>query len=289
MIYAMKPRLRLAASLLLPIVALFVVARIAAAQAPTEFTRAAATLPPDARAVANRLMSLRQLPDGAWKFHTGDLAHGEDANLDDSAWPIMPMGTQASSDAVWFRQTIVVPQTLNGYDLTGARIWFQFHASANGPLPEILYLNGRRVALGEELEPVVLFDSAQPGAKAVVAVELMHTVDTKHFLGATMRIDLPESRPNPVNLAEEFLSAADLIPSLAAGNPAPMATLQSAIHAVDMDALNDNARNSAKFDDSLKTAQQQLDALRPLLQQATFHLDGNAHIDAAWLDRKSVV
>jgi alpha-mannosidase len=85
-----------------------------------------------------------------------------------------------------------VPATLNGYDLTGARIWFQFHAEANGPMPEILYFNGRRVAMGDDLEPVVLFDQAKPGDKVTVAVKLLHTVDTKTFRGATLRIDFPE-------------------------------------------------------------------------------------------------
>ena len=74
-------------------------------------------------------------------------------------------------------------QTLNGYDLTGARIWFQFHAEANGPMPEILYFNGRRVAMGDDLEPVVLFDKAKPGDKVTVAVKLLHTVDTKSIPG----------------------------------------------------------------------------------------------------------
>jgi alpha-mannosidase len=281
MICVLKPGLRLAALFLLTIVALFVAEPVAAAQGSTEFTRAAATLPPDASAVANRLMSLRELPNVAWKYHTGDLAHGEDPNLDDSAWPIIPVGTMATNDAVWFRQTITVPRTLNGYDLAGVRIWFQFHAEGNGPVPQILYLNGRRMGMGEDLEPVVLFDNAQPGDKAVVAVELLHSVDTKRFRGATMRIDFLKSRPNPADLAEEFLSAAELIPSLSAGDATPMATLYAAINKVDLDALN--ASDSAKFDVSLKAAQAQFEALRPLLQRATFHLDGNSHIDAAWL------
>ena len=114
---------------------------------------------------------------------------------------------KAPNDAVWFRQTIQIPDTLNGYDLTGARIWFQFHANANGPMPEILYFNGRRVAMGEDLEPIVLFDDARPGDKVVVAVKLLQTVDVKTFRGATLRIDFPESRPNPEDLREEFLSA----------------------------------------------------------------------------------
>ena len=127
---------------------------------------------------------------------------------------------EAPNDAVWFRQTYVVPETLDGYDLTGSRIWFQFHADANGPMPEILYFNGRRVALGDDLEPVVLFDRAKPGDKVTVAIKLLHTVDTKNFRGATLNIEFPENRPNPEDLREEFLSAALLVPSLAPGNDA---------------------------------------------------------------------
>ena len=118
---------------------------------------------------------------------------------------------------MWFRQTYKVPETLYGYDLTGARIWFQFHAYANGPMPEILYFNGRRVAMGDDLEPVVLFDQAKPGDKVTVAVKLLHTVDMKNFRGATLNIDFPENRPNPDDLREEFLSGALLVPVAGAG------------------------------------------------------------------------
>ncbi len=112
-------------------------------------------------------------------------------DLDDSAWQPIAPGAEAPNEAVWFRQTYEVPATLNGYDLTGARIWFQFHADANGPMPEILYFNGRRVALGDDLEPIVLFDNAKPGDKVTVAVKLLHTVDKKTFRGATTAHRLP--------------------------------------------------------------------------------------------------
>lgn len=276
----LKTRLRVAA-LLSSLVFILFAAQPAASQSSTEFDRATALLPAKARPVVDRLMSLRELPDGQWRFHEGDLAHGEDAGLDDSSWPVMNMDTPAPNDAMWFRQTVVVPQTLNGYDLTGARIWFQFHADANGPMPEIVYFNGRRVALGEDLEPVVLFDKAEPGDKAVIAVKLLHTVDKKRISGATLRIDFPEARPNPVDLGEEFLGAVELLPSLAPGDAAKMATLTDAIGAVDVSALD--MRDQMKFDASLKAAQAKMEDLRPLLQGASFHLDGNAHIDAAWL------
>jgi alpha-mannosidase len=158
-------------------------------------------------------------------------------------------------------------------------------------MPEILYFNSRRVALGDDLEPVVLFDEAKPGDKITVAIKLLHTVDKKTFRGATLRIEFPESRPNPEDLRLEFLSAALLVPSLAPGDASQIATLNDSIRAVDISALDAAASPDAaaraqaqqKFDSSLRAAHQKLEALKPLLETATFHLTGNSHIDAAWL------
>jgi alpha-mannosidase len=277
---ALKLRHRVLMLLLVFAGALLFAGRVTA-QDDGEAAKMPASLPPESRAVIERLSSLQSLPDGAWKIHTGDLAHGEAVHLDESSWQPIAARDKAGKEAVWFRQTYQVPETLNGYDLTGTRIWFEFHARANGPIPQILYFNGRRVAMGDDLEPVVLFDDARPGDKVTVAVKLLHTVDTKSFHGATLKIDFPESRPNPVDLRQEFLSAALLVPSLAPGDAAQLATLNSAIHAVDLAALD--AHDQAKFDASLKAARTKLEALKPLLEHATFHLTGNAHIDAAWL------
>jgi alpha-mannosidase len=251
------------------------------AETAAQAVKALAALAPESRAVLDRLSSLRQLPDAAWKTHAGDLAHGEAVDLDESGWQSIANRASAPKDAVWFRHTFVVPPTLNGYDLTGARIWFQFHADANGPMPQILYFNGRRVAMGDDLEPIVLLDQAHPGDKVVVAVKLLHTVDDKRFRGATLAIEFPPARPNPEDLRLEFLSASYLVPSLAPNDPAQLATLNSAIQTVDLKALD--AGDQSKFDASLTAATARLQALEPLLQKATFHLSGNSHIDAAWL------
>src|ERR1700676_1230294 len=173
---------------------------VEAAKVAAEIDRVASNLPAESRTVITRLTLLGELPSGAWKMHSGDLAHGETTGLDESGWETMNIPGKAPNDAVWFRQSYTVPETLGGYDLTGSRIWFQFHSEANGPMPEILYFNGRRVALGDDLEPVVLFDSAKPGDKVTVAVKLLHTVDTKTIKGATLSMDFPESRPNPEDL-----------------------------------------------------------------------------------------
>ena len=239
------------------------------------------TLPPDAQKVIARLGDLGNLPAGDWRYHQGDIAHGESTTLDDSSWPLVKAPSDASTAAVWYRQWIEVPKTLSGYDLTGARIWFQFRAEANGPMPEIIYFNGRRVALGDDLEPIVLFDNAKPGDRVLVAVKLLATVDVKRFRGSPMKIDFSESRPNPEDERKEFLSAALLVPSLSKNVSADQATLNKAITSVDLKALD--AANQQQFDASLKQAQSTLEALRPMMQEATLHLTGNSHIDAAWL------
>ena len=202
-------------------------------------------------------------------------------DLDESGWTVIAPKSELPNGSAWFRQTYEVPQTLHGYDLTGARIWFQFHADANGPMPEIIYFNGRRVALGDDLEPIILFDNAKPGDRVTVAVKLMLTVDKKTVNGATLKIDFAATRPSPEDRREEFLSAALLAPSLAPGDASLMNTLNSAIETVDLKALDAHDQN--KFDASLKEAHGKLEGLMPLMQKATYHLTGNSHIDAAWL------
>ena len=239
------------------------------------------SLSSQSQGVVTRLTELNRLPADEWRYHAGDIAHGEAPDLADSSWPVAKRGTVTSEDAVWFRRLIEIPQVLHGYDLTGARIWFSFEADANGPMPEIIYFNGRRVALGDDLEPIVLFDSAKPGDKVLVAVKLLHTVDKKTFGGTELKIDFAENRPNPEDIRLELLSSALMIPSMSKNVSSDNATLEKAMGAVDLTALD--ARDQAKFDASLKQSQSMIEGLKPLLQQASLHLTGNSHIDAAWL------
>ena len=253
----------------------------ASAQTAAQVAQIVKSYSEHSQAVVERLGALNRLSAEEWRFHAGDLAHGESPDLDDSSWPVVKPRLEAPQDAVWFRRWIEVPATLQGYDLTGARIWFSFQAYGNGPMPEIIYFNGRRVALGDDLEPIVLFDQAKPGDKVLVAVKLLPTVDKKTFAGTQLKIDFAENRPNPEDLRLEILSAALLIPGFSKDAPADTATLEKAMGAVDLAALD--AKDQAKFDASLKQAQATLEGLRPMLQQTTAHLTGNSHIDAAWL------
>ncbi|HEX4022556.1 MAG TPA: glycoside hydrolase family 38 C-terminal domain-containing protein [Acidobacteriaceae bacterium] len=237
-----------------------------------------------AQAVVDRLGSFQALPAETWLYRMGDIPHGERPDLNDSDWQPVKAPFDASRDAVWFRREITVPKSLNGYDLTGTRIWFHMNVSANGPVPEIVYFNGARVAMGSDLEDLVLFDNAQPGAKVLVAVKMLPTEDVKGFKGADLRVDFSANRPNPEDLRKELLSAAQLLPTITS-NPTDLAqqekTLESATDAVQISALDSG--NQQAFDASLRAAQTQLTSLRPVLQQYLVHLTGNAHIDAAWL------
>jgi alpha-mannosidase len=251
------------------------------AQTASQAAGIAKNLTEHSRTVISRLTELDNLPAEEWRFHSGDLAHGESPDLDDSSWQVAKVRTRLSKETVWFRRLVEVPQSLNGYELTGARIWFSFRASANGPIPETVYFNGRRVALGDDLEPIVLFDNAKPGEKVLIAIKLLHTEDDKTFGRSELKIDFAENRPNPEDLRLEMLSATLLLPSISKNVEADTATLEKAIGAVDLRALD--AKDQAKFDASLKQSQSIIEGLKPLLQQSTLHLTGNSHIDAAWL------
>src|SRR5277367_3714449 len=202
-------------------------ARAQADPVAEQSAQALKTLSTPSQQVIGRLSQLNHLPAAEWRFHAGDVEHGETVDLDDSSWPIVKPRVDAGNDAVWYRRLVEVPKTLNGYDLTGSRIWFRFLASANGPIPQIIYFNGRRVAMGEDLEPIVFLDQAKPGDKVLVAVKLLHTVDKKHFAGAEMRIDFAPNRPSPEDLRLEFISAALLGPFLGKDPSQEKATLQT--------------------------------------------------------------
>jgi len=244
-------------------------------------------LSPAAIAKLHTLEMLNSLPVGEWRFHAGDIPHGESPSLDDSAWPLVKPHAKAPQDAVWYRRVIEVPKTLNGYDITGARIWFQFHANANGPMPQIIYFNGRRVALGDDLEPIVLFNPAKPGDKILVAVKLLHTVDEKTFAGVNLKIEPNPNatgatgRPNPEDIRTQAITAANILPALPTPRKDLLPQVEEAVAAINIKALE--AADQSAFDKSLRQAQEILTTLHPVLSQAVIDEAGNSHIDAAWL------
>ena len=241
------------------------------------------SLSPAATDKLHTLETLTALPSGNWHTHVGDIPHGESATLDDSSWPLVALKGKGSKDAIWYRREITVPTNFHGYDITGARISFQFRATANGPVPEIIYFNGRRVALGEDLEPISLFEPAHPGDKILVAVKLLRTVDDKNLHPVTLTIEPATNgtRPNPDDIRTQIIAAANLLTALPTPRPDLFPKVEEAAAAIDLKALA--TADQKAFDASLVRAQQILDTLHAALATATIDLAGNSHIDAAWL------
>ncbi|WP_158793362.1 glycoside hydrolase family 38 C-terminal domain-containing protein [Granulicella sp. L60] len=230
------------------------------------------------QAVLSRLDDLRILPAGQWKYSSSDAPHAEEINFDDSAWAVAPIQKRLPSETEWFRRTIEVPKNFHGYNLTGSRISFQFKVGADGPVTEIIYLNGRRAAMGEDLESIVLFDDAKPGEKIVVAVKLLPTAGTREISRITLNVEPATNRPNPEQFRKQAASAAELLPLLA---PSRFSELDHDLELVDLHALDSGDQTA--FDASLNRAQTALQTLQPVLHQMSIDMVGNSHIDAAWL------
>src|SRR3984957_435753 len=217
-------------------------------------------LPPQSQALLDKLASLSSLPKPDWRYHTGDLQHGESPSLDDRSW--QPATGTLPGEALWLRARIEVPKDLNGYNLTGTQISFRLRVDANGPVTQIVYFNGRRVALGTDLEPIMLFPDAHPGDKVLVAVKLSHSEVEKQFSGSELNIQFAANRPNPEDVREESVAASLLLPALGEGGSDTSQKLQSFIQNVSLSALSSS--NQKAFDDSLLQAQEGLMTLRPI-------------------------
>src|SRR5271156_5059275 len=190
-------------------------------------------LTPESQAALDKLASLSALPAPDWRYHAGDLQHGESPSLDDAGWQAVTTSATLPGDALWMRATIEVPKNLNGYDLTGTQISFRLRVEANGPVTQIIYFNGRRVAMGTDLEPIALFADARPGDKVLVAVKLLHSEDRKGFRGSDLTIQFAVNRPNPEGFRQEAVSASLLLPSLGEGGESPQ-KLQTIIQTINL-------------------------------------------------------
>ena len=236
-------------------------------------------LTPGSQAILDKLAALSVLPTPTWRYHPGDLPHGESPSLDDAGWATATLPATFPTEATWLRSTIEIPKTLNGYDLTGAQVSLRLRL--DDTVTQIVYFNGRRVAMGVDLEPIVLFPEAHPGDKVLVAVKLLQSPKPKEVRKAEQTIEFAANRPNPEDVRAEAVSANLLLPALNHGGTETAHTLQTSIQKINFQALSDG--NQAAFDEGLRQAQAGLMTLRSVLQQADIHLTGNAHIDAAWL------
>jgi alpha-mannosidase len=237
------------------------------------------------KAVLDLLHGIAQFPDGAWRFHTADLAEGQDPTIDDSSWQQVNAGFSWSSGAGWFRREIDVPAAGAGYDFTGATLTFSFSSDTTRSYPNIIYVNGVRAAMGTDLEPIPIGTNVQPGQKIVIAVKVLCMPVANHFRGATIAIRAAIGRPDAGETANALEADQELLGFFSdATQPSKTeatAAIESAFGAVDATALAHGDQKT--FDASLTAAVAQLGALDPVLKKYSVRAVGNSHIDLAWL------
>jgi alpha-mannosidase len=252
--------------------------RIGVTYSAEEQTQAALkSLSPQSQAIVERLAHVGTLSLGDVRYFAGQNANGASVSLDDSSWQTIQLPYKAATDPIWLRKWIEIPKTIDGYDLSGAKIWLREPTRGN----VAVFLNGQRAASGEDMEPLILFSSAQSGDKALLAIQFQKATNPRNLRGMELHTEFAPNRPDPHGLRDEFLSAALLLPALAPDPDAAKRVLEQAVASVDLKALD--VADQQTFDASDRKAQSVLDTQKSILQQATFHLTGNSHIDAAWL------
>src|SRR3954464_15661938 len=192
------------------------------------------TKPPDPhQQLADKLSAIGDMT-ATWKFHDGNIAHGEAVSLDVTSWtPVDPTprweGHKWNGGSAWFRTTITVPATNKGYDLSGANIWVNQETDDD----IIVYVNGLRIAMGESLEPTEVAKRVKPGDKILLAIKVL-AVSGEHHLRARLNIVPSQDRPSPLVLADELRSADALIVTLSDDPAQRKQQLEAAYQAVDL-------------------------------------------------------
>jgi alpha-mannosidase len=234
------------------------------------------------RSVLGRLKSLTTLPLAEWRFHT-DIAHPEDASLDDSGWETIKVEGKWPIGARVLRRWIEVPERVNGYAIRGSRLKLDLFLASPGRVLITEFANGAMVFHGDDdqQQPILLTENAQPGQKFLIAVRADAEDKETEVYRSRLIVESPAGRPDPRFIHEEILAARPLIDAYEDGKGRRDAQLDEAVKAIDLSALDRDDQTA--FDESLRKAQVKLMALDPWMKTFTIRAVGNSHIDMAWL------
>ena len=234
------------------------------------------------KATLDRLNSFTVFPLKEWRY-ASDSPHPEDVALDDSAWPTMQVGNRWSNGTRVLRRWIEIPEKVNGYPMQKCRVLLDLQIGSERNLQLTLFNNASMVYRGDEdmQQPILLTESAQPGQKFLVAVRVDADAVQTGLYRSELHIEIPSGRIDPGFLRQEILAARPLIAAYSEGKEERQKELDAAVHAVDFSSLDRG--DAAAFENSLRSSQSHLDALRPWLSKFTIRAVGNAHIDMAWL------
>ena len=242
----------------------------------------------------DRLQSLSGQPEAAWRFHT-DVPHPEDPAPSDADWGTLTVKNQSQPGGVngnaerWtgtrvFRRWVQIPEAINGYPTQGSRVLLDLRFGSPSGLIITVFSNGGILYRGndDDILPVLLTPSAQPGQKFLIAARVVAGDDVQcEFFHSELTIDAPRTRPDPALLRMEILSALPILAAYEEGKAERQQELDAAVKAIDFSPLDRG--DAAGFDASLIAAHAKLEVLKPWLQQFNIRIVGNSHIDMAWL------
>ncbi len=244
------------------------------------------------KSTLDRLQSLTHRPETEWRSHA-DLPHPEDPALNDSDWSAITVknatGGEHPESEHWngtrvFRRWIEIPDKINGYATQGSEVRLDLRFGSQNSLMIAVFSNGSIVYRGDDdnILPVLLTVSAQPGQKFLVAARVVAADDVQaQFFHSELILQAPHSRPDPEFLRTEILAAQPLIAAYDESKAERQQQLDAAVKAIDFAPLERG--DQAAFDASLRAAHSKLEALKPWLQQFSIRIVGNSHIDMAWL------
>jgi alpha-mannosidase len=246
------------------------------------------------KATLDRLQSILRRGETEWRSHA-DIPHPEDPTLNDSDWEVFTVknvsgpGGENPNEKHWkgsrvFRRWIQIPEKINGYATQGSKILLDLRFGSPGSLMITVFSSGAIVYRGDDdnILPVLLTESAQPGQKFLVAARVVGGDEVQsEFFHSELVVQPPHTRPDPEFLRTEILAARPIIAAYEEGKSEREQELNAAVKAIDFSPLDRG--DQAAFDASLRAAHAKLEALKPWLQQFTIRAVGNSHIDMAWL------
>ncbi len=236
---------------------------------------------PDRNAIFRRLEAATVLPLSPWRFKEGDVLRGEAVNVDDSTWASFPVGGEWSTGPAWFRYRVILPQTIGGYDIRGAKLRLRIRIVGENPVHLTVFFNGEKKAEGNDLDPIVLTESAQAGDEFVIAVRANVPGGRTWVRAGQLEVEAPPSRPDPRTFLQECQVIEQLLKTRKEDRAQWERHLDAALAKLDLEALDRGDQIS--FDRSLREAREALAPLLPLLREFSIRAVGNSHIDLAWL------
>jgi len=236
---------------------------------------------PRTQPVVQRLQQITVLPLPEWRVHDDNVLHPEDPRTSDSDWATSKVKDEWNTGPRWFRCRVEIPATLSNYDIRNATVRLNTRINGENPIFVRIFVDGKLVAEGQDMDPQVVIEHAEAGRKLLLAIKADVPGGRSGMYVAQLEFAGSSGRPDASLLSQELQAVDSLIESAGEGREQRRAQLDGAIVAIDWSALE--RHDQGTFDASMRAAQAKLMPLRAWLSTLSIHATGNSHIDMAWL------